>query len=29
VGCEIDADYYAAALKRFETHKMQQVLQFT
>ena len=28
VGCEIDADYYAAALKRFETHKMQQTLQF-
>ena len=28
VGCEIDADYYNAALKRFNTHKMQQVLQF-
>ena len=23
VGCEIDADYYAAALKRFNIHKMQ------
>ena len=26
VGCEIDADYYAAAVKRFNIHKMQQVL---
>ena len=26
VGCEIDADYYMAALKRFEYHRMQQKL---
>lgn len=26
VGCEIDADYYAAALKRFNIHKQQLVL---
>ena len=26
VVCEIDADYYAAAVKRFNIHKMQQVL---
>ena len=26
VGCEIDADYYAAAVKRFNIHKMQLVL---
>lgn len=26
VGCEIDANYYAAAVKRFNIHKMQQVL---
>jgi site-specific DNA-methyltransferase (adenine-specific) len=29
VGCEIDKEYYDAALKRFETHKMQQVLTFS
>jgi site-specific DNA-methyltransferase (adenine-specific) len=29
VGCEIDKEYYDAALKRFETHKMQQVLKFS
>lgn len=28
VGMEIDKDYYDAAVKRFETHKMQAVLQF-
>jgi len=26
VGCEIDKDYYDAAVKRFETHKMQQTI---
>lgn len=26
VGCEIDADYYAAAVKRFNIHKQQLVL---
>ena len=29
VGCEIDKDYYEAALKRFETYKLQAKLQFT
>ena len=29
VGCEIDKDYYEAALKRFETYKLQTKLQFT
>lgn len=29
VGCEIDKDYYDAALKRFETYKLQAKLQFT
>lgn len=29
VGCEIDKDYYDAAVKRFETYKLQTKLQFT
>jgi site-specific DNA-methyltransferase (adenine-specific) len=29
VGMEIDKEYFDAALKRFETHKMQQVLTFS
>jgi site-specific DNA-methyltransferase (adenine-specific) len=28
IGCEIDKDYYDAALKRFNTHKMQQTIVF-
>lgn len=28
VGCEIDKEYYDAAVKRFETHKLQQTLAF-
>jgi len=28
VGCEIDKEYYDAALNRFETHKLQQTLAF-
>jgi len=28
IGCEIDKDYYDAAAKRFETHKMQTKLEF-
>jgi len=28
VGCEIDKDYYDAAVKRFETHKKQLVMEF-
>ena len=29
VGCEIDKEYYDAAVKRFETYKLQAKLQFT
>lgn len=29
VGCEIDKEYYDAAVKRFETYKLQTKLQFT